>query len=96
MTSENQRIQSYIDKNRLEVLRIANTDLENCQLDSIKRLLHRLKGTLGTFQFQELASKLQGVYESIEESTNENQLQSAQTDSLALIREQIKQEESRK
>jgi len=61
MTRESVRVQNFVDVHRNLVLNDALRDLENCELTNLSKLLHRLKGTLGTFQFRELAEKLQNL-----------------------------------
>lgn len=61
MTKESTRVQNFIDVHKTLVLHDALRDLENCELLNLPRLLHRLKGTLGTFQFRELAENLRNL-----------------------------------
>lgn len=61
MTRESARVQNFIDVHKNLVLHDALRDLENCELSNLPRLLHRLKGTLGTFQFRDLAENLRNL-----------------------------------
>lgn len=54
-------MQNFIDVHKNLVLHDALRDLQNCELSNLPRLLHRLKGTLGTFQFRELADNLRNL-----------------------------------
>lgn len=92
MTNENKRIQQYIDEHRLGVLTEAFVDLNNASVEKIGRIIHRLKGTLGTFQFQELASKLQDIYESIAESPTNRDLEDARKRTMEVLEAQIQDE----
>lgn len=89
MNNESARVQSFIDVHRNLVLRDALKDLENCDVEYLPKLLHRLKGTLGTFQFPNLSIGLQEILEKIRQENNQKLLLGKRQEAIELVREAL-------
>ncbi len=85
MINETDRIQKYIDVHKNLVLHDALRDLQNCEVIEIPKLLHRLKGTLGTFQFQELSESLKNLLLSARLEKNMNNLSRVKEEAIETI-----------
>lgn len=85
MINETDRIQKYIDVHKNLVLHDALRDLQNCEVIEIPKLLHRLKGTLGTFQFQELSESLKILLLSARLEKNMNNLSRVKEEAIETI-----------
>ncbi len=85
MINETDRIQKYIDVHKNLVLHDALKDLQNCEVIEIPKLLHRLKGTLGTFQFQELSESLKNLLLSARLEKNMNNLSRVKEEAIETI-----------
>ncbi len=85
MINETDRIQKYIDVHKNLVLHDALRDLQNCEVIEIPKLLHRLKGTLGTFQFQELSKSLKNLLLSARLEKNMNNLSRVKEEAIETI-----------
>ena len=94
MINETNRIQKYIDVHKNLVLHDALKDLENCELNELPRLLHRLKGTLGTFQFQVLSETLRTLLFLVRQEKNLSNLQKAKEDAMNAIQSELQKEEN--
>lgn len=89
MNSESASVQSFIDVHRNLVLRDALNDLENCEMNYLPKLLHRLKGTLGTFQFPELSSSLQEISKIIQQEHNPRLMLEKKQRAIELIKNEL-------
>ncbi len=85
MINETDRIQKYIDVHKNLVLHDALRDLQNCEVIEIPKLLHRLKGTLGTFQFKELSESLKNLLLSARLEKNMNNLSRVKEEAIETI-----------
>ena len=94
MINETNRIQKYIDVHKNLVLHDALKDIENCELNEFPRLLHRLKGTLGTFQFQELSETLRTLLFLVRQEKSSSNLQKAKEDAMNAIQSELQKEEN--
>lgn len=86
-------MQRYIDVHKNLVLHDALKDVEHCELNELPKLLHRLKGTLGTFQFQVLSETLRTLLISVRQEKNSSNLQKAKEDALNAIKSELQKEE---
>ena len=93
MINETDRIQKYIDVHKNLVLHDALRDLEICEIAEISKLLHRLKGTLGTFQFQELSESLKQLLLSARQEKSLNNLYMVKQAAIAVIQNELENEE---
>lgn len=89
MTDETSRVQNFIDVHKNQVLRDALRDLEICETDKIPKLLHRLKGTLGTFQFSELSANLRELSDQIKKETHSKILLEKRSEAINLIKDEL-------
>lgn len=95
MTEESLRVQNFIDVHRNLVLRDALRDLENCKPEEISTLLHRLKGTLGTFQFSELAEVLKNLLLITKNEKSSDQLADSKRTAIDAIERELHIKENR-
>ena len=93
MINETARVQRYIDVHKNLILHDALKDLENCEPNELPRLLHRLKGTLGTFQFQELSESLRALMLLARQERNSSNLVKAKEDAITAIQNELQKEE---
>lgn len=89
MNSESSRVQSFIDVHRSLVLRDALSDLEACEAGYLPKLLHRLKGTLGTFQFPELSRNLQEISKQIQQEQSQKLLLEKRQEAIELVKNEL-------
>lgn len=82
-------MQNFIDVHRNLVLRDALKDLESCEIGNLSKLLHRLKGTLGTFQFPEVSQNLRELYGAIEKENNQKLLLEKKQAAIELIKHEL-------
>jgi len=92
MTKENTRIQNFIDVHKQMVLRDAILDLQNCEVNKLHLLLHRLKGSLGTFQFKDISAELGKLLVEINAADKELSLFEIQNRALAVLSQELEME----
>ena len=91
MTNESQRIQDFISHQQEQVLDQSLRDLNACPLNLLTQTLHRLKGTLGTYQFNELSDRL-ALVEKVAQSTKDiSILNRAHLEAMNLILGEIRE-----
>ena len=96
MTNETTRVQKFIDVHKNLVLHDAIKDLESCDLSNIPRLLHRLKGTLGTFQFRYLTEQLDELLTSVKSEKSPRDLAVARDHAITVIKDELQRQEIKK
>ena len=89
MTSETNRVQNFIDVHKNLVLRDALRDLESCEAERIPNLLHRLKGTLGTFQFSTLSLNLRELSDASKGENHPKTLLEKRDEAIKLIKQEL-------
>lgn len=95
MVEESRRIQSFIDHERFHLLDDSLIQLNACPPEQLPMLLHRLKGTLGTFQMTGLAHELASLEHEISGDQQLNVLNGAHMRAMELILNEIKKGEER-
>lgn len=93
MINESARMQRYIDVHKNLVLHDALKDIEHCDANELPKLLHRLKGTLGTFQFQALSETLRTLLISVRQEKNASILHKAREDAINAIQSELQKED---
>lgn len=96
MINETARVQRYIDVHKNLILHDALKDMENCEINELAKLLHRLKGTLGTFQFQDLSNDLRIILLSVKQDKSSNNLIKAKNDAITAILNELQSEKEEK
>lgn len=95
MVSESSKIQAFIDSNSTQLLRDALVDIELCPAERLPQLLHRLKGSVGTYQMMDLYKSLHALYQGMQGENSATNLENTRMEISHQIESQLMKRENK-